>query len=224
MNISLKHLLMRFDYVPLLFVFSRLLASRIYFFRISVGEQLRIKATELSKHQLDQHRLFVRPEGPDIIDKPPKGFPSKTKRSVANSKKQLSKTPNANLMTGLSKSSRNCANGQEGVYPKAISSDKLQEEKHDLPINYTEILRTGKSKPNFASIITKVSSYDSGEILDRMKKLDHGSTSDKRKPLNIPKYKDFGKPINETTINSKLHVIPITEVFDKKYFQDFLYS
>lgn len=127
-------------------------------------------------------------------------------------------------MTGLSKSSRNCANGQEGVYPKAISSDKLQEEKHDLPINYTEILRTGKSKPNFASIITKVSSYDSGEILDRMKKLDHGSTSDKRKPLNIPKYKDFGKPINETTINSKLHVIPITEVFDKKYFQDFLYS
>lgn len=77
MNISLKHLLMRFDYVPLLFVFSRLLASRIYFFRISVGEQLRIKATELSKHQLDQHRLFVRPEGPDIIDKPPKGNASK---------------------------------------------------------------------------------------------------------------------------------------------------
>ncbi|CAH8461801.1 hypothetical protein MS3_00010143 [Schistosoma haematobium] len=202
----------------------KLLASRIYYFRISVGEQLRIKATELSKHQLDQHRLFVRPEGPDIIDKPPKGFPSKTKRSVANSKKQLSKTPNANLMTDLSKSSRNCANGQEKVYPKAISSDKLQEEKNDLSINFTEILKTEESKPNCASIITKVSSYDSGEILDRMKKLDHGSTSDKRKPLNIPKYKDFGKPINETTINSKLHVIPITEVFDKKYFQDFLYS
>ncbi|VDP25237.1 unnamed protein product [Schistosoma margrebowiei] len=152
------------------------------------------------------------------------GFPSKTKRSVANSRKQLSKTSNANLITDPGKSSRNFANGQEKVYPKANSSDELQKEKNDLPINYTEILKTKESKANCASIITKVSSYDSGEILDRMKKLDHGSTSDKHKPLNIPKYKDFGKPVNETTINSKLHVIPITEVFDKKYFQDFLYS
>ncbi|XP_018648404.1 LOW QUALITY PROTEIN: nalp (nacht, leucine rich repeat and pyrin domain containing)-related [Schistosoma mansoni] len=202
----------------------KLLASRIYFFRISVGEQLRIKATELSKHQLDQHRLFVRPEGPDIIDKPPKGFPSKVKRSVGDSKRsQLSKTSKANVITDPSKSTQNYVNSQEKVYPKANSSDELQKENNDLSINSTEILKTKESKPNWASIITKVSSYYSGEVLDRTKKLDRGSISDKRKPLSIPKYKNFGKP-NETTINPKLQVIPITEVFNKKYFQDFPYS
>ncbi|CAH8454102.1 unnamed protein product [Schistosoma turkestanicum] len=203
----------------------KLLASRIYFYRINVGEQLRIRATELSKHQLDQQRLFVRPKGPDIIDRPPKGFPSKSRKSSDNPKRlQLSKTSKTIATTHPDKTSQNYVNSQERTCPKSNYSNEPQEENNNSSIKRTEILKTTENKDNCASIITEVPNYETCEILDRTKELDHETTSDKHKPLNIPKYKDFGKPINGTKNNAKLHVIPITDVFDKKYFQKFLYS
>ncbi|TPP59099.1 hypothetical protein FGIG_04433 [Fasciola gigantica] len=56
----------------------QMLASRLYLYRVSIRDQLRTRATEFSKHHLDQSRMFVRPDGPDDLEKPPQGFPSKT--------------------------------------------------------------------------------------------------------------------------------------------------
>ncbi|KER24284.1 hypothetical protein T265_14458, partial [Opisthorchis viverrini] len=60
----------------------QLFFSRMYLYRITVRDQIRIRAGEFSKHQLDQNRLFVRPKGLPDIEKPPEGFPSKSKANM----------------------------------------------------------------------------------------------------------------------------------------------
>ncbi|TNN14916.1 Leucine-rich repeat-containing protein [Schistosoma japonicum] len=194
----------------------KMLASRIYFFRINVGEQLRIKATELSKHKLDQHRLFVRPEGPDILDKPPKGFPSKMKTTNSNSKSiQVSKMSRGKGITYTNKTSKDSLNGHENIRPKASYSDTKN--------NNSSTIYTEENKPFCTSTITELSNFYSDEFFKHKKELNNKGKPGNYKPLDMPKCKDLSEIPNQTTISTKPHILPITEVFDKKYFQDFPY-
>ncbi|TGZ61784.1 hypothetical protein CRM22_007791 [Opisthorchis felineus] len=97
----------------------QLFFSRMYLYRITVRDQIRVRAGEFSKHQLDQNRLFVRPKGLSDIEKPPEGFPSKSKAT-----KQMKPTGDENKRRQL--------NGME----RAVTSKESMDSKMS-PVSIT---------------------------------------------------------------------------------------
>ncbi|KAK4472300.1 hypothetical protein MN116_003566 [Schistosoma mekongi] len=145
-----------------------------------------------------------------------KSFPSKTKTTNSNSKSiRVSKMSREKGITHTNKAAKNSQNGQENARPKTIYSNDKN--------NNSSTIYTKENKPYCAPTITELSNYYSDEFFKHKKELNNRGKPGKHKHLDVPKCKDFERIPNETTITTKPHIIPITEVFDKKYFQDFPY-
>nr|CAH8833044.1 unnamed protein product [Trichobilharzia regenti] len=199
----------------------KLLASRIYFFRISVGEQLRIKAAEFSKHQLDQTRLFVRPEGLSDINRPPKGFPSKMKTSAKNSKKQ--ENSSKPTKTGIFRVSKNAKISNTTQSKKNLEANSLEKRQQNASNSSTKCgknvktdVRGNKSTRN--PLIKERLNFNSESDSVCGKESSVKSLQLKFTPSNIEEYKHFDKTSCDTTNIKRVQVIPISEVFEKKYF------
>ncbi|KAF8565412.1 hypothetical protein P879_07584 [Paragonimus westermani] len=128
----------------------QMFSSRLYLYRISVRDQLRVRAHEFSKHQLDQHRMFIQPTGSKDIDKPPQGFPSKGFGRQVQSKVQPRSTER-------NKSLRHSRTSGNRIQPKQTETRSIREQPlsgdtFEIACSSNDAYNVSKSRKTVASI------------------------------------------------------------------------
>ncbi|KAF7258182.1 hypothetical protein EG68_05170 [Paragonimus skrjabini miyazakii] len=185
----------------------QLFSSRLYLYRISVRDQLRVRAHEFSKHQLDQHRMFIQPTGSKEIDKPPQGE-SLVVYSIAYDLPERSQT---HLPRFPSKELRRQV--QSKSQPRSgDANQRLRHRKTNVSRIHSRQRETGNRSGQLSTGNTFQIAYSTNEAYNVSKSKEVTASTDPQSSLQDGCTEDHHS-------EDQFIPVPILQVYDRSYFE-----